>query len=205
MNQIENIIFDFGGVIYRINEKLATKRFRELSKYPDLFIKKIQNFNNNRLFLDYQLGFISSQNFRQKCKDEFYLSISDIDFDEAWNKTLIGLHPLSEMFIKEIKNKFKIVLLSNTNEIHYNHFKNECQTIFNDFDALFFSYIIQLAKPNIEIYDYVIRKMDFKPQATLFIDDSINNILAAKKYGLKTILVEKNNFDNLTKYFNSFL
>ncbi len=202
MEYIKNIIFDFGGVIYRINEHLAFEKFSELSKYPDLFHNKVQNFITTKIFLDYQNGLINSHEFRIKSKELFSLDISDNEFDKAWNRTLVGIDPQSNELITNIKNKYRIALLSNTNEIHYNYFINECESIFNKFDFLFFSHIIHLSKPSIEIYEYLIDKTKFRIEQTLFIDDSKDNIDSAKKMGFRTILLKKNNLNELIKIFH---
>lgn len=202
MKNIKNIVLDFGGVIYKINEHLAVEKFRELSKYPDLFLKIIKNFNSNQIFQNYQNGFINSQEFRTKCKELFFLTINDTQFDKAWNSTLISIHPLAYSLINYFKKKFNIALLSNTNEIHYNYFFSECEPIFKEFDALFFSHLIHKSKPDLEIFNYTLKQMGFKSEQTLFIDDGQENIIAANSIGLQTLLIQKNNIKEIIQNFN---
>ena len=48
-------------------------------------------------------------------------------------------------------------------------------------------------KPDIEIYEYVLQKMDFLSDETILIDDSLINLESASKFGLNTYLVKKGN------------
>ncbi|MCP4550566.1 MAG: HAD-IA family hydrolase [Bacteroidetes bacterium] len=63
-------------------------------------------------------------------------------------------------------------------------------TNYNSFDELFirsfFSFNIKLRKPDINVYKHLINEVSINPSETLFIDDTIQNIQAAKKSGLNT-------------------
>ena len=56
----------------------------------------------------------------------------------------------------------------------------------------YYSHIIKMRKPNVEIYEFVLKENNLMPHETLFIDDSPINIEAAKKAGLKTYLNKTN-------------
>jgi putative hydrolase of the HAD superfamily len=90
-----------------------------------------------------------------------------------------------------------MLLLSNSNEIHYDLYVRDLQLRFGyrEFDELFdkayFSFDMHLSKPDPEVYEFIINQHDLKPSQTLFIDDNEENIAAASKLGLKTYLLAK--------------
>jgi putative hydrolase of the HAD superfamily len=56
------------------------------------------------------------------------------------------------------------------------------------FDVLVWSFQLRVAKPDPEIYRYVLRKLGTKPEETLFIDDKRENVAAADDMGMKGIV-----------------
>jgi putative hydrolase of the HAD superfamily len=55
---------------------------------------------------------------------------------------------------------------------------------------VYYSCEIGLRKPNADIYEFVLKENDLEAAKTLFIDDSVQNIDAAKDVGLQTILLK---------------
>ncbi len=179
---IKNLIIDFGGVLYQI---APTRTLDLLNSYGA--IKHTYNeLANMQVFRDYETDSISSQGFIASIRDLFAIpmSISDVQIIEAWNSTLVGLFENIISTVRELKSRFNIVLLSNTNELHYDCFLPDCQELFSIFDRCFFSHHIKMRKPDTYIYEYVINEMRYKSKETIFIDDSMQNLEGAKKAGL---------------------
>jgi len=57
------------------------------------------------------------------------------------------------------------------------------------FTGIVVSYRVNLIKPDPKIFRYILEKYDLKPANTLYLDDTIENINAANKFGLNTIHV----------------
>ena len=188
---IELFIFDFGGVLYEINQQRTLNLIKKLSEEPSL-----KNVNNNletilsiSEFHQFETGKIDESEFRTFLKNRFLLNSSDIIIDDIWNSTLTGIFSQSYDIIKIFKELGKIALLSNTNIIHYNKFEPECRDLFSIFDYLFYSFKIGLRKPEKEIYEYVLRTSDIKPENALFFDDSPINLISAADIGIKTFQI----------------
>jgi len=192
MKKINNFLVDFGGVLYQIDESLALKAFFRLSSNPGLAKINSGDFTNYSFFAEYEKGNISSEQFREIIKKEFSLYCSDDEFDKAWNATLISIFPDAEKNITKLKKYGKVVLLSNTNDIHFQKFLPDCSRLFAEFDACFFSHKIGMHKPDRKIYEYAITKMGFSKEETIFIDDSLKNINAAKQFGINTFYINNN-------------
>jgi len=64
MENIKNIIFDFGGVICNIDHQIVEKKFEELGIKD--FAKMYSHAVQNNLFEDFETANISPASFRHK-------------------------------------------------------------------------------------------------------------------------------------------
>lgn len=191
---IKNIIFDLGGVILNIDYNLTSNSFKKLGiRDFDLLYSQAKQ---NNLFDDFETGKISSDEFRSYIK-QFIPNCSDKNIDDAWNAMLLDLPKDRLNLLNNVNKKYRIFLLSNTNEIHINKFTEYIKTNFggNIFDDIFENYYyssdIGFRKPNKDAFEYVIYNNNLIAEETLFIDDSIQHIEGANKIGLNTIFIDE--------------
>ncbi len=194
MQNIKNIIFDYGNVIFEIDFKIAQASFQKLG------IKEIETFfahkGHNQLFDDFETGAISPAEFRSGIRQAANKpELTDAEIDAAWNSLLIGTIQENHDTLLKVKEKYRTFLLSNNNEIHYDWIINYLKTTFelNNYDDFFekayFSQHMKLRKPNTNIFEQVLQENNLDPAETLFIDDSPQHIQGAKKVGLNTLLM----------------
>jgi len=201
---IKNIIFDLGNVLVDVHYE----RFRE----------KIYSFNNSKdaydnFFLDgnyWNLGFeagkLTTNEFVSKCIAELQLEMSRENFITAFNDVFDEINPMKDIVQKLSKEKsYKLFLLSNTSPLHFNYVMRKFDYI-NLLDKYGLSYELKSLKPGREIYERAIKHFGVYPEECLFIDDLVENCLAAEKFGIKTIVYNKhdhnefiNDFDNALK------
>jgi putative hydrolase of the HAD superfamily len=193
--EIKNIIFDFGGVILDIDPQLTVGEFAKLG-FNDF--EKLNTLEFTEEILGkFERGILTPEVFRDKLRVFLDIKISDQEIDDAWNALLFDIPGIRIDIIEQVKSNYQIFLLSNSNEIHYDLFIRDLQLRFGygEFDELFdkayFSFDLHLLKPNPEIFEFVINQHDLDLSTTLFIDDNIKNIEAAKKLGIKTYHLTK--------------
>jgi len=195
-NKIKNIIFDLGGVVLDIDE---TMTFHELQK------KGIDGpaFMQDPRFLvidgKFERGILSAPSFRKQVKELAGLEhLSDADFDFLWNSMLLDIPRERIQALEQIKEHYNIFLMSNTNEIHYDLYVRDLQLRFGykQFDDLFdksyFSFDIHLMKPDPLFFEYILEHQGLKPEETLFIDDSPENIKVAMQMGIHVFHIHRN-------------
>ena len=109
----------------------------------------------------------------------------------AWNAMLLGWDDKKFEFLDQLRKKYKVFLLSNTNTLHLEwvgrdlkskHGITDFETRF--FDKTYYSYEIGLHKPDPAIYQYVLSDAGIKAEESVFIDDSMVNIQAAAALGI---------------------
>jgi putative hydrolase of the HAD superfamily len=89
----------------------------------------------------------------------------------------------------ELKSKYRLFLLSNSNQIHYECYISRFEKEFgfpldNLFEKLWFSHHLGMVKPDPEIFSFVLKDAGLKPNETLFIDDTLVHVEAAKSIGI---------------------
>jgi FMN phosphatase YigB (HAD superfamily) len=181
---IKNIIFDFGDIFINLHKEAT---FTELAK---LGVHKISD-EMMTLAHQYEKGEISTNNFIDFFQNEFAISKEDVIF--AWNAILLDFPIHRLQFLKELakSKKYRLFLLSNTNELHIKWIQNDWgaklyQEFKNCFEQFYVSHEMNLRKPNATIYEFVLTENKLNPAETFFIDDTLENTLAAEKLGIQT-------------------
>jgi len=193
---INTIIFDLGGVLIDIDYSKTKDKFKILidefkTEIPS--ISKIGEINKK-----YEIGAITDEEFRRLYYDCFGFSLSDIVFDFGWNALLRDFNETGINLIKKLKKEYRICLLSNTNNIHYKYCNKRLKDEnladgFNElFDLIFLSYRLKMKKPDLSIYQHVIKELNVLSNEILLIDDLSVNTDAAKKTGMNIIHLTDN-------------
>jgi len=197
MQKIKNIIFDYGNVIFEIDFRITQSALAQLG------IPNIENYfghkGHDNLFNDLETGAITTAQFRDGIRLAAQNNdLSDEQIDAAWNSLLIGVPKNVHDVLLAVKKNYRTFLLSNTNQIHYDYImeylKREYEVENNDhlFEKAYYSQLMELRKPNVEIFEKVIKENNLLPEETLFIDDSPQHLVGAAKAGLHTLLMTEN-------------
>jgi putative hydrolase of the HAD superfamily len=190
---IQNIVFDWGGVITNIDHDLTITAFMNLgmSNFHEYFTHAYQN----KLFRDFEVGSISAKEMRQELRQALNNNVSDKDIDDAWCQMLLETPKINIEILKLLKSEFNLYLLSNTNEIHATYYNNKLQKEYNIlFPSLFlkayYSHTTGMRKPNSDIFEFILHDAGMKAKETLFIDDTEVNIDTADKLGFHSFFVQ---------------
>ena len=193
---IKNIIFDLGGVILDLNYQATIDAFVEMGikDFSNLYSQKEQK----QIFDDFEIGKINSNQFISSIQSLSQNSISKDEIINAWNAMLIEINPEKLDYLLSLKERFRIFLLSNTNEIHISKFegvlakKNELKKFYDCFEKVHYSSRLSLRKPNVDCFKTVLNINNLNASETIFIDDSIQHIEGALKCGIKAYLFPQN-------------
>lgn len=179
---INAIIFDFGDIFINLEKEASLEAFRKLGldgPNPAL-LEKNDLFEKGKIS---ELEFIES--FLEFCPKASGME----DIKEAWNK-VIGEFPLYRLeFLQLLSLKYKLFLLTNTDEIHIDRFEHNVGiSFFSDFyqcfEKVYYSYEMGMRKPDPAIFNHILSKHDLHPKRTLFVDDKKENTDAAASLGI---------------------
>jgi len=188
LSGIQNIIFDLGGVILNIDYQLTIDAFTALgiSDFNSMYTQAAQS----QLFDLLETGKCTDQEFRDGLKPLLPEGVTDAQIDAAWNALLQDLPAERLALVTAAKARYRTFLLSNTNSIHYVQYiadLKEAHGLDNMnslFEKVYLSFEMGQRKPDVEIFETVVREQGLNPSETLFIDDSIQHIEGARKAGL---------------------
>lgn len=195
MQNIRNIIFDLGGVILDIDFQRTEKAFADLgiSNFTEFF-----GLGHAASFVeDHEAGTISDDEFFVALQKLARHSLEPEVVQKAWNALLVRFPKERVELLRSLKPKYRLFLLSNTNAIHLKAFQELYKETFNNgslddlFDKVYYSHLLGLRKPSKQVYEHVLRDNDLVPEETLFIDDALVNVEAARKTGMKGIHLKK--------------
>ena len=182
---IKNISFDFGDIFINLDKPAVFKvlaQFGYTKVTPEM----------DKIMKDYEMGLISSLDFISALH-AIFPNAQPEELINAWNSILLDFPEYRLAFLEELaaENKFRLFLLSNTNEIHIAFVINAMGLArFERFKACFekfyLSHEIKLRKPNRAIYEYVLAENILKAEETFFIDDTKENTDAASLVGIKS-------------------
>lgn len=204
---IKNILFDFGGVIVGLDRQKALNRFTEIG-FPNIG-DYLGDYRQQGIFLEYEEGKLSPEQFYNKFRELAGRNdISSDDIDSAWMAFLTYIPEYKFEMLKELRKKYKMYLLSNINPsimkwAFTKDFSPEGLPITAYFDKCYLSYEIGCAKPDKEIYEYVIKDSGMIPSETLFLDDGKNNVEMGIKMGFQAY--QANQEEDLRKVFEQIV
>ena len=179
-SKIKNVIFDLGGVLINLDFDSCLNAFRTAG------------FTNiEEQVSRFELGEISPEEFRDAIRKEADESLTDRKIDDMWNLMLLNIPREKLDLLLELRERYMVYLLSNTNQIHWDYAGEE---MFNYrgfraddfFEDTFLSFKMHLAKPDKAIYEKVMKEANILPEETFFIDDSETNCRAAAALGIQT-------------------
>lgn len=195
MQNIKAIIFDFGGVILNIDFNVTARAFEDIGikNFSDLYSQK----NASHLFRQFEEGKLNEKEFYDAFRRSIENTVSDSQIKNAWNALLLDYRMEALDALKNIRHKYRLYLLSNTNSIHVEAFNRMYKeqikdgALENHFDKIYYSHETGYRKPELAAYELVIRENNLTPGETLFIDDSIQNIPPANELGMQTFFLKR--------------
>ena len=205
---IKNIIFDLGGVLYRIDYNQTFENLGPLLGY-DLRVGKWPDWFKELLY-QYETGEIQTERFLWSLQQKSLKPITPQgnSIVKAWNDMLLGWQDGVFEMVESLNSSYKLFILSNINSLHIQHLDRSLQEkggipgLKRWFAGVYFSNEIHYRKPDRKCFEFIINKHNLLPAETLFIDDYPKNILEAEEMGIKCMVHNvKENINNQINYY----
>ena len=197
LKDTETIIFDLGEVIIDLDSKRVIDQFQ---KYSDKSAEDIiRLISKSQDLIDYEVGKMTDVEFCQVVNELLSIELSQASFEAIWN-SFLGIIKLDKLHLMlALKEKFNVLILSNTNAIHQSAFDRRVgehipsKTMADMVHTAYYSHELGLRKPDPHIYQKVIDLQNLNPAKTIFFDDRLENITAAQASGIQAIQVTYSN------------
>lgn len=184
--RITSLLFDLGGVIMNIDRLRCEAAFRRLG-FADIG-DFLGDYGQKGAFAQLESGAIGAAEFRRRVRLHIDRAVSDAEIDNAFEQFLLGIPAARLDALKRLRSRYRLYVLSNTNEIMWNGFIRESfarqgGSIGDYFDGWVCSFEAGSLKPERAIFEYTERHLGIDPGTTLFFDDSQANCEAARLCG----------------------
>ena len=192
---IKNLVFDFGNVLVSLDRQRCIEQFETIGLRN---VKELVSDSfKDGFFQKYELGLITTEEFRSHIRSLIGRPVTDEAIDAAWNSFLGEIPARKLMLLLELRKKYMVYLLSNTNEVHWVW---SCEKLFpykgfnmnSYFEKVYLSYEMKMAKPDFNIFESLIADAGIDHKETMFIDDSVDNCLAAETLGISSFVAKSN-------------
>ncbi|MEN6624059.1 MAG: HAD-IA family hydrolase, partial [Smithella sp.] len=144
--------------------------------------------------IQYEAGYLSTDDFLSGLCSLFTNNFSINCIEKAFSCIIREQIAGMIEFIRYFSSRCETALVSNTNEIHYNLCLTSCKSL-QLLQKHYLSYQMLAVKPSFQFYEAIIKDQKALPSELLFIDDSPENVEAAKAAGM--ITVQFKNIDQL--------
>lgn len=183
--QPKAIIFDIGNVVLEWQPEHVLQSVFSVSNMPMMME---QTFLSPE-WSAYDQGLISTKDLKEQLADK--LECSNTAMEALLQNVVIALRPIPEMI--ELLTKLKalgypIYALTNMPSDIFRSLLEE-HPFWQLFDDIVVSSHIKLAKPDPEIFEFILAKHQLKAAECIFLDDSKANVTSAKALGFTTIKV----------------
>jgi putative hydrolase of the HAD superfamily len=177
---IQTIVFDFGNVIGFFDYGLTAER---LARHSHLSADDIRRFIYGGELEDaYESGRITSAEFLRRVRTGCGLTCPDEVLTPTFADMFWPNEPVCAL-VPRLRPRYKLLLGSNTNELHARHFLRQFADTMRHFDGLVLSHEVGARKPRPEFFRYAQRLADCAPEECLFIDDLPANVAGARALG----------------------
>lgn len=185
------IIFDMGGVLVDLNLGRCIEEFKKIG-FDDVG-QYLNRYHQLGLFGMLEGGELDEEGFYRELAPHCRPGTTDEEMKYAFVSALDGMDPRKPDLLGRLSKKYKLYVLSNNNPLTVGDFHRMLAEAGHPMEELFedtfYSFQLKLQKPSPEIFQYVLEHIDFEPEEMLFVDDSITNLEAAQKFGIRTALM----------------
>ena len=195
---IKTIIFDFGNVIGFFDHRRITRRLAAETGVPEEFWQR--HLLDAALEDDYESGRLSTADFLRRVRESTRLDIPEALLVEAYSDIFWPNLEVCD-FVPKLKACYRLLLGSNTSELHARQFRRQFSETLRHFDALVLSYEIGARKPKAAFFEQCLRLAQGDAEECVFIDDLPRNVEGARACGIHGIVYQ--NFDDLKVQLNA--
>lgn len=185
---LKNIIFDFGNVLVNLDEQATMEALMAV-----LDPEKMSDFFEMALF-PFEKGQISEEAFFNRLQRRSKQVMDGDYYYQAWNQMILDFPENRIQMLRELRSKYRLLLMSNINITHLRYIKrmlqlhNQNPEFENLFDKVYLSFECGMRKPESEFFNFILQQENIIAEECLFIDDRKENTETAIQLGIKSHL-----------------
>ena len=178
------LIFDLGKVLVPFDFMRVYDRMQPLCGYSVDEIRRRTGVTG--LVPQLEMGQVASRDFITQLGSALGVSFDYAQFCEIWSSIFLPGTLIPEALIAGLKQRYPLVLLSNTNEMHFEMLERN-YPILGYFENRVLSHEVGAAKPNPLIYQKAVELAGCRPEECFFTDDIPEYVEGARKLGIDAV------------------
>ncbi len=185
---IRAIVFDLGNVIFDCSIDPAVRYWSGITRKPPAVLNDLLDLDHE-VHHRFERGEIPEEEFRMFISESIQHALSQEDFRLGWNSIYAGIRPGIGELLDRLKLSYRIVGLTNTNKTHAAVWTVKCAEVLRKFEVVSSSHELGFRKPESGAYRACLDYLQIPPPEVVFLDDKLENVMAAKRLGMEGLLV----------------
>lgn len=181
---IKAVIFDLGNTIVPFDFKRGYAAMERRCKYPAAEIPK--RIGATDLVVRFESGKVDQHAFVKELCGILDLEMSFEEFRDVWFSIFLPETLVSGDFLAALKARYRLVLLSNTNTLHFEMLEAN-YPILRLFEQRVLSNEVGAMKPSPIIYERAVELAGCRPGECFFTDDVAVYVEGARACGLDAV------------------
>jgi FMN phosphatase YigB (HAD superfamily) len=178
------ILFDLGRVLVHFDFRRGYAALEPLCRYPANDIPR--RLAPTGLVERFETGLVEPRDFFHQFSGILDLNVDYDAFRTIWS--CIFTHAiLPEAMLEGLARRYRLVLVSNTNALHFAMVRETYGHLLRHFHDLVLSYEVGAMKPGPEIFRAAIARAQCRPEECFYTDDIAEYIAAGKAQGLDAV------------------
>src|SRR5579863_5327863 len=180
------IIFDLGKVLIYFDFKRGYQALEGLCPYAAVEIPK--RIAATDLVDRFETGLVEPQQFFEELSRILGLNLQYDRFCQIWS-SIFGRPLVPENMLEGLAARYRLVLLSNTNAIHFAMVR-QAYPLLRHFHELVLSYEVKAMKPDPRIFQQAVARAGCRPEECFYTDDIAAYVEGARKLGIDAVQFE---------------
>ncbi len=169
------LLFDLGGVLI---ENQMFSELKRLMNTDRTEAELIEMWLTNPVARQFELGRCKPSEFATSIIDQFGLPLEPSEFLAAFKDWPKGFYKGVEPLLLDLKSKFRVCCLSNSNEVHWTN------SITDYFEFAFSSHLIGCIKPDENAFEHALMEIGVEAGKVHYFDDAAMNVEVANSCGM---------------------
>jgi len=183
---IQAAVFDLGGVVIEVSVEAIVRHWaRALGARAEEIIDPFRQDTRYQLM---ERGQMDIHEYHAHALKLLGRPLAFEDFLDGWNSLLREQIPGIAELLARLAPHLRLVALTNTNAAHDAVWRPRLADAIRHFERIFVSYEMGVRKPEPESFRAVLDYLALDAPAVVMIDDSPENLRAARGLGMKTVL-----------------
>jgi len=182
---IKTILFDFGNVLAFFDHQRAVRQLLPYTRLTAEELLKLMYYNN--LEYRYECGEVTTEEVFAIGKEVGGFNGTPDQFVAAFCDIFWPNPPMSDLIARLKGTGYRLVVASNTNPAHYNHYREQFRDLLCHFDAIAVSHEAGARKPHEKFFQHAHRMAKCERGECVFVDDLAENVTAAREFGWNAI------------------